>query len=439
MTDNLYDHHAAIYYLLAERLKQHRSSYPEQRRYGTRLRRASIMADQVIIQNGVVQSIVQSRAEMMQPIPRQAPVTPLQFALSDLHIGEVSVPNDATQQIPGCSPELLTHGLVPTNHHISYAQKVSPSFLTTSCTPTIEEDVVGENGGEPTRGNEEAPPPFEQSKRRVRRTAILPTFNQPPEQDTLFVPANHPLLKVNNQGEESQSMEVNNEGDGSYLPNGMRIQIVPPTEQLSNSLATIIRPQRSDKKLKRLCPVTYPAFNEGRRASEGNPSNAPFRQLLHKVEVNALHKEQHELLKLQQSHQRSLTPEQIYQQNLDHVAYHDLYKQEEQKQNWSTPFEAYPRTEEHQKQPVISAPLNNAITYQTFNRSNEDFEDAEMASLSSGAPGPFRRQHPCRKHSNSPINTLPARGSLRRQRKQSIIVHRDSMTTMPFNRDDLVS
>ena len=429
MQENLYDHHAAIYYLLAERLKQHRSSYPEQRRYGTRLRRASIMADQVIIQNGIVQSLVQSSpAEMMQPIPRQAPVTPLQFALSDLHIGEVTLPSDMTPQIAGCSQEILTHGLPAPTHHIPYPPKVSPSFLASSCTPTIQEDVAGENGDEPTRGNEEAPPPFEHNKRRVRRTAILPTFNQPPQQDTLFVPANHPLLKVNNERDESHSMDVENEGDSSYLPNGMRIQIIPPTEQLSNSLATIIRPQRTDKKLTRLCPVTYPAFNEGRRASEGNPSNAPFRQLLHKVEVNALHKEQHELLKLQQSHQRSLTPEQIYQQNLDHVAYHDLYKQEETKQNWNLPFEFYPRTDELQPPPVIAPPVNSSsiTSYQNYNKSSEDFEDAEMASLSSGAPGPFRRQHPCRKHSNSPINVLPARGSLRRQRKQSIIMHRDT-------------
>lgn len=431
MQENLYDHHAAIYYLLAERLKQHRSSYPEQRRYGTRLRRASIMADQVIIQNGVVQSIVQSGAgEMIQPIPRQVPVAPLQFALSDLHIGEVSLPPDMQPQIAGCSQELLTHGLPAPTHHIQFAPQTSSSFLASSCTPTIQEDVAGENGDEPARGNEEAPVPFEHNKRRVRRTAILPTFNQPPKQDTLFVPANHPLLKVNNEREQSPSMDVENEGDGSYLPNGMRIQIIPPTEQLSNSLATIMRPPRSDKKVKRLCPVTYPAFSEGRRASEGNPSNAPFRQLLHKVDVNAVNKEQHELLKLQQSHQRSLTPEQIYQQNLDHVAYHDLYKQDEQKQNWNLPFESYPRTDEGLLQPGIYAPMSGSnSSYHTFNKSNEDFEDAEMASLNSGAPGPFRRQHPCRKHSNSPINVLPVRGSLRRQRKQSIIVHRDNGTT----------
>lgn len=422
----MYDHHAAIYYLLAERLKQHRSSYPEQRRYGTRLRRASIMADQVIIKNGIVQSVVQSSsADMMQPIPRQAPVTPLQFALSDLHIGEVPIPNDMAAQVPGCSQELINHSVPPAPHLIPYAPKVSPSFLAASCTPTIQEDVAGENGDEPIRGNEEAQLPHESNKRRVRRTAILPTFNQPPKQDTLFVPANHPLLKVNNERDESQAMDVGSEGNGSYLPNGMRIQIIPPTEQLSNSLCTIIRPQRSDKKLKRLCPVTYPAFNEGRRASEGNPSNAPFRQLLHKVEVNALHKEQHELLKLQQNHQRSLTPEQIYQQNLDHVAYHDLYKQDEQRQNLNVPFEMYPKTEPHQQLNIMASPLSgtNVTPYQNFDKSYEDFEDAEMASLNTGAPGPFRRQHPCRKHSNSPINVQPARGSLRKQRKQSVIMH----------------
>jgi len=424
--ENLYDHHSAIYYLLAERLKQHRSSYPEQRRYGTRLRRASVMADQVIIKNGVVQSVVQSgTVDMIQPIPRQAPVTPLQFALSDLHIGEVPLPADISTQIKGCSQEFLTHGLPAPSHHIQYAPKVSPSFLA-SCTPTIQEDVAGENGDEPTGSNEEAPLPYERNKRRVRRTAILPTVNQPPQQETLFVPANHPLLKVNNRRDESQTMDVENEGDGSYLPNGMRIQIIPPTEQLSNSLATIVRSQRTDKKMTRLCPVTYPAFNEGRRASEGNPANAPFRQLMHKVEVNALQKGQHELIKLQQHHQRSLTPEQIYQQNLDHVAYHDLYKQDEHKQTWNLPFETYPRTDELHLNLDNTALTGGRISPSYQNKSSEDLEDAEMASLSSGAPGPFRRQHPCRKHSNSPINVLPSRGSFRRQRKQSIIMHRDS-------------
>eukprot|EP00795_Rhopilema_esculentum_P016957 gene16957-8455_t len=448
--ENLYDHHSAIYYLLADRLKQHRSSYPEQRRYGTRLRRASVMADQVIIQNGMVQSLVQSSTpQMMQPIPRQVPITPLQYALTDLHIGDVPIPTDMQPQVPGCSSELLTHSLSASPHHMSYA---SPSFLASGQTPTIQEDVAGENGDEPTRGNEYATLPVEQNKRRVRRMGILPTFDQQPKQETLFVPANHPLLKVNNDRDESAQMEMGHETDGYSLPNGMRIQIIPPTEQLSNSLATVVRPQRTDTKLKRLCPISYPAFSEGRRASEGNPSNAPFRQLLHKVEVNAVHNEQHELLKLQQSHQRSLTPEQIYQQHLDHVAYHDLYKQEELRQHQQMPFELYPKPEEMQlqqqfqqqqlqQQQTIGLPIsgNNLTTaiQSTLNRSSDDFEDSEMMNLNSGVPGPFRRQHPCRKHSNSPINVLPSRGSFRRQRKQSIIMHRDNINVQS-NQEDFI-
>ena len=459
MKENLYDHHCAIYYLLAERLKQHRSSYPEQRRYGTRLRRASVMADQVIIKNGMVQSVVQSNSsEMMQPIPRQVPITPLQYALTDLHIGEVQIPSDMQPQIPGCSQEILTHSIstqssvsAPT-HHLTYASKNSPSFLTGSCTPTIQEDVVGESADEPTRGNVEAVPAMAQNKRRVRRTPILPSSLPQPSAETLFVPANHPLLKVNTERDEASPMEDTTVSDSSYLPNGMRIQIIPPTEQISNSLATVAKPPRTESKLTRLCPTSYPAFSEGRRASEGNPSNAPFRQLLHKVDGNPLHKEQHELLRLQLSHQRSLTPEQIYQQNLDHVAYHDLYGQGQT--HLHQPFEYFPKQDERQmtqqqqqdffqhpefQQQMMGIPVsaNNLPAFNAFERNNDDGEDAEMTNLSMGAPGPFRRQHPCRKHSNSPINVLPSRGSFRRQRKQSVIMHRDNMN-MHANQDDVI-
>ncbi len=376
------------------------------------------MADQVIIKNGFVQSVVQNNTNHhLQPIPRQIPVTPLQYALTDLHIGEVPIPSDMQPRIPGCSQEVITTSISSSSH--SMLSTAGPSYLNVACTPTIQEDVAVENTGSYNPRLTQEAPPQNQNKRRVRRTAILPTMNPQPSQETLFVPANHPLLKVRNEELESpvpMACEQNN----SYLPNGMKIQIVPPTEQISTSMGTVVTPT-NDNRLRRLRPQLYPAFNEGRRASEGNPANAPFRQVLHNAEIQAtLRREQNELLQLQQNYQRSLTPEQIIQQQQDHVAYRDT-----QHERWLAP------------QPSTLIPRNNNsfvpsldfIADCTPERSMDEGEDFEMTSLSSAAPGPFRRQHSYRKLSNSPINVVLHKNSSKRHRKQSIIP--DNLSVSP--------
>eukprot|EP00794_Sanderia_malayensis_P018348 gene18348-20191_t len=416
--ENAYDHHCAIYYLLAERLKQHRSSYPEQRRYGTRLRRASVTADQVIIKNGLVQNIVQSKPhEIIQPIPRQLHVTPLQYALTDLHIGDVHIPRDMRSQISGCSREVISQNATCTPHVIPTA---GSSYRSVACTPTIQEDIAGENDNDFSRETPQESTPVQQSKRRVRRTPILPTTTPQASQETLFVPANHPLLRVQNDSSDSTDDGVTDDQNSSYLPNGMRIQIVPPTEQLSHSLATVANTPKNEPRLLRLRPNLYPAFSEGRRASEGNPSNAPFRQVLHNSDVHDIRIEQNELLQLQQCYQRSLTPEQISQQQMDHIAYRD---------NQSYDHLTTPSAMEFF--PVANSSLTQNVDYfgsRVSQLTNDDNnEDSEMLSLNSNGPGPFRRQHSCRKLSNSPINVAHHRNSLKRHRKQSIITNNDNV------------
>ena len=87
MEQNAYDHHSAIYHLLSERLKQHRTSYPEKSNVGTRIRRASCMADQAIVRNNRVQALVNHQQYRLPPSQSRNPHTQLQYALNELHLG----------------------------------------------------------------------------------------------------------------------------------------------------------------------------------------------------------------------------------------------------------------------------------------------------------------------------------------------------------------
>ena len=82
LADNAYDHHTAIYFLLVDRLRQHRASYPLQTQLETRLRRPSGIAEAAVVRgsrNNVV--VVPSRATQ-RTVPAQParPYIPLQYA-----------------------------------------------------------------------------------------------------------------------------------------------------------------------------------------------------------------------------------------------------------------------------------------------------------------------------------------------------------------------
>lgn len=307
---NAYDHHSAIYYLLGERLKQHRTSYPEKSNVSTRIRRASCMADQAIVRNNMVQALINHTQYRLPTAQNRNPHAQLQYALNELHLGEVKVPSEiCNSSIPGCVTEFIP----PITTQASYTSRLSHVTTHVSSAQQSIETVTEEGDAEETPT---VPQPAPSNKRRGRRSAVdamvqmdnrRHTVQGPPTNNTLYVPANHPLLL---QETPEQPPEANND-----FANRVKIQIIEPTSPIAEqtSVSMTLQPNVQPNVVP-ISPIAHKeiGFKEGRRASDG--VNAPFRHLLHKSENQYL-KEYHELQKLLQ---RSLTPDQLIEQQMSH-------------------------------------------------------------------------------------------------------------------------
>ncbi|XP_065644468.1 serine/threonine-protein kinase SIK2 isoform X4 [Hydra vulgaris] len=296
---NGYDHFTAIYHLLSERLRPNRTSYPEQNNVTTRYRRASSMADQVIVKNsqGLPLSVTQNVIPAGIKIADKNKAG-LQYALNELHIGEVEIPPDIiNSSIPGCvkefSPPPVPHNLLhPRLGH----------FSSSSTQKNIE--TVNEEGNDDTETKTENTPLRQRRGRRSAVDAIYHNYrrhtvqNPLVENETLFVPSNHPLL----------NKEFNDTPpDNGDLSNKLKIKIVEPTVHPEQTYVSMLINPELTLHLSTAHKSDL-AFNIGRRASDG--VNAPFKHLLYKSD-NLYLKEYKELQRLQ----RSFTPEKIHQQS----------------------------------------------------------------------------------------------------------------------------
>lgn len=339
------------------------------------------MADQAIVRNNRVQALVNHQQYRLPSSQSRNPHAQLQYALNELHLGDVKVPPEiCSSNVPGCVTEFIP----PITTHASYTSRLSHVTHVTSAQQSIE--TVTEEGCNLEEQQKQSKPP----PRRGRRSAVdamvhmnnsrRHTVQGPPAPDTLYVPANHPLLR---QETPEQPPETNE------FANRVKIQIIEPTapvsEQTSMSM-TLNNVNNAQPNIVPISPLAHKeiGFKEGRRASDG--VNAPFRHLLHKSE-NRYFKEYQELQLLQ----RSLTPDQINQQlQMNHNLFIESGGH-------------MPQTGPDWKSSPMSSQNELMMTLQSMHLANQDNSICEQESWNAG-PGPCRRP-PYRKMSGgySPI------------------------------------
>lgn len=388
---NAYDHHSAIYYLLNERLRQHRTSIPEQNNVSTRIRRASCMAEQVIVRNNTVQGVVgHKQLRLPATVARPTPHAGLHYALNELHLGEVKVPPEiGKSKVPGCVNEFIPPITQPPSFSSRRTTHIMPPMP-----PSQNIETVSEEGSLEENNNTETNAPPRKQRARGRRSAVDAMMHMnsrrhtvqgfPTQTETLFVPANHPLL---NQDTSDRPPESNNE-----FINKVKIQIVEPTIPVSEATSAsmmIIQPQQSAAPPSPFAHKVELGFNEGRRASDG--VNAPFRHLLHKSENQYL-KEYQELQSLLQ---RSGTPEQMDVQQHGHILFIEK----------NTTGQDMTLNPEWKSSPM-SSQNELMMTLQSMHLANNDF-DMNDVDPTWNAPGPCRRPASYRKVSGG-VSPIPA-------------------------------
>jgi hypothetical protein len=420
-----YDHHTAIYYLLNERLRQHRTSYPEQTNVTTRIRRASCMADQVLVRGNTTVP-VQPQHRLSTANARSAS---LQYALRELHLGEVKVPSDVgnNSTVPGCVTEFMPPVCQP-----SYTSRLAPTVTSHhNITPQHSIDTVceGETYSSSSHDNNNdsmnndhvcnpEPPQTRKPRRgRERRSAVDAMMHMnarrhtlqgvpPGPAETLFVPANHPLLK-------QDSSERPPPHQGEDFERNIKIQIVEPTvpvcEQTSVSMQTL-------KPMDVHAPMPISAvphkpdlgFKDGRRSSDG--VNDPFKHLLHKAENQSYDQYLKEYEELRKLIQGSVTPEQmlLQQQTYQHQQFIETTTCMD-----TTPHYTMSYVNPHQPEQWKSSPLSSqnelmkTLQYmQLHERQNQELDVSEM-DLTWNGPGPCRRPASYRKISGG-VSPIPA-------------------------------
>ena len=291
------------------------------------------MADQVLVRGNTT-------VPLQPPVHRLSTTTnarsaSLQYALRELHLGDVKVPSDVGNNsiVPGCVTEFLPPVCQP-----SYTSRLAPtvtshhSMTTQHSIDTVCEgetyshtDHTHNNSNTDNTNNSdhvcnpEPTPARKQRDRRGRRSAVDAMMHMnsrrhtmqgvtPGPAETLFVPANHPLLK-----QDSSERPPANEGED--FERNIKIQIVEPTvpvcEQTSMSMMTLKQPTDVH------APVPISAvphkpdlgFKDGRRSSDG--VNDPFKHLLHKAENQSYDQYLKEYEELRKLIQGSETPEQM--------------------------------------------------------------------------------------------------------------------------------
>jgi len=419
--NDAYDHHTAIYYLLNEKLRQHRTSYPEQTNVTTRIRRASCMADQVLVRGNTTVPV----APQHRLSTANARSASLQYALRELHLGEVKVPSDVgnNSTVPGCVTEFMppvcqpsyTSRMAPTINSHKLAPSYSPQHsIDTVCEGETLVHHSNDNSNESISDHTCNPDPPQRKQRargRERRSAVdammhmnarrhtLQGAMPPGPAETLFVPANHPLLK-------QDSSERPPDSQGEDFERNIKIQIVEPTvpvcEQTSVSMQTL-------KPTDVHAPVPLSAvpheigFKDGRRSSDG--VNDPFKHLLHKAENQFFVKEIPELRKLLQ---RSVTPEQMMlQQQHEHEQFMETTTCMETNSHCTMSY-VNPHIEQWKSSPLSSQ--NELMkTLQCMKLQNQDQNQIDVSEmdLAWNGPGPCRRPASYRKISGG-VSPIPA-------------------------------
>ncbi|XP_021372693.1 serine/threonine-protein kinase SIK2-like [Mizuhopecten yessoensis] len=143
LKSDAYDHYTAIYYLLLERLKQHRSSFPPENRIDPRKRRPSTIAEQAMLHHTQTSQSDHTTDGGMQRIPLVNVKQGMFSHTTDCtHPPNVNFLNDIdipTPSVAGCLKEIVSIGVV--------AKTTTPNpratrLITTSIDEGVEVDIM---------------------------------------------------------------------------------------------------------------------------------------------------------------------------------------------------------------------------------------------------------------------------------------------------------
>ncbi|XP_051552056.1 serine/threonine-protein kinase SIK2-like isoform X2 [Myxocyprinus asiaticus] len=140
LQNNSYNHFAAIYYLLVERLKAHRSSFPVEQRLHASQRRPSTVAEQTVVKTSAVPSQVgptpQAACHLCSPVLLQSNTDTFTFPQTPVSPDQTLMEEDVgTPKVDGCLLDPLPPVIV---------RKVSGSLPSNVVETSIDEGIETE-------------------------------------------------------------------------------------------------------------------------------------------------------------------------------------------------------------------------------------------------------------------------------------------------------
>lgn len=315
LAENAYDHHTAIYYLLVDRLRQHRASYPLQTQLETRLRRPSGIAEAAVVRGSKNNVVVVPTRAAQRTVPAQParPYIPLQYAINELH-ERIPTPPEirreiATECVKELSP-LREPGLKARS--ISPRQMIGPSLsLDNSVNREMDSDI--ESAVIEKMESEDV----DDKSLKPRRHTVHTMPKQP-----LIVPPCHPLLA------RGASEEVLEEGiiPTFQMKPAIVVSHCGPGNTSTSSASPFVSHRGSGLHLHD--PRSNFHVPLGRRASDGNAVAIAFQQNLRITSTqNRIKKLQLEHQRLQEQYQKSLSPSELTDQQAVHAEYKQNYDQ----------------------------------------------------------------------------------------------------------------
>ncbi|KAK3744584.1 hypothetical protein QZH41_016102, partial [Actinostola sp. cb2023] len=322
LKEHAYDHHTAIYYLLVDRLKQHRSSYPLQPEYETKLRRPSGIAEAAVVRANL--DIADRESSEKRPIQRNFTVQPsrpflhLQYAINELH-DRIPTPPELRREIANeCVREMSPVREVGSPKR-SPPRQVTGLLSIEKITSKVLSDLQKMDSDEDDAEVKDALASKSIEKPKVRRHTVHTT-----PKGSIDAPAGHPLLR--------------SQASTGGIPPGASAFNVNPAFMFSTAVQTHGTPtiyhttgsgphlQLHRHEAPQYHPLQHPCL--GRRASDGN-AVIPFLQqhARENTTLKRIRQLQQEHLKLQEQYQKSLSPSELSEQQALHADYKQRYSQ----------------------------------------------------------------------------------------------------------------
>ncbi|XP_068685415.1 serine/threonine-protein kinase SIK1-like isoform X2 [Montipora foliosa] len=316
LADNAYDHHTAIYYLLVDRLRQHRASYPLQTQLETRLRRPSGIAEAAVVRGSRTNVVVVPCRTAQRTVPAQParPYIPLQYAINELHERIPTPPEIRREIATECVKELS-----PIREPGLKARSISPRQMI-GAGLSLDNGVSRESDSPASPAVEKMDSDdTDEEKPRIRRHTVHTMPKEP-----LVVPPYHPLLA---RGGSEDILEGSN-----VLPLHVKPTIVvshcAPNNGLFTSTPPVMSQIGSGQHLHEPTRTRFHHVPLGRRASDGNAVTLAFHQHLRvSTAHNRIKRLQQEHQKLQELYQKSLSPSELTDQQACHSEYKIKYEQ----------------------------------------------------------------------------------------------------------------